>query len=180
MATENGHDHADSKISMPDGNLAGFDTLDALFQVIQSHIIARPSEVRAANCDFAVQHVRSVTSSCVSALSPPPPSSHLDLTQSQSAGVHSRGQAQGSAAGAVRRQLRAGAGASRCGEAGRCHSRIGRLRPPAVCLQRSLGAAAAAAGRAHRTHTAQHRGSDDRAVRGAAAGEDMPESPCWA
>ncbi len=33
MATENGHDHANSKIH---GHLAGFDTLDALFQVIQS------------------------------------------------------------------------------------------------------------------------------------------------
>ena len=34
MATENGHDHPHSKMSMPDGNLAGFDTIDALFQVI--------------------------------------------------------------------------------------------------------------------------------------------------
>ena len=73
MATENGHDHAHPKMAMPDGSLAGFDTLDALFQVIQCLNTTRPSQIRAACPATLVQLLRKVITISVSAVRPPSP-----------------------------------------------------------------------------------------------------------
>ena len=71
MATENGHDHAHAKVSAPSGSLAGFDTLDALFQVIRSV----PCHKRCTPHEPGCPSTHQCTADSLSDLSPVAPAS---------------------------------------------------------------------------------------------------------